>query len=836
MSIRPALLAALLAGAAAISQAAEAEKPNILVIVSDDQGYADAGFQGSREIPTPNLDRLAQSGVRCTSGYVSHPFCSPTRAGLMTGRYQQRFGHYYNPVYDPLDASEGLPLSERLLPQHLKDAGYVTGWVGKWHLGASPAHTPQRRGFDETFGFIGGGHRYRDWKPDERQYTLPIERNGTPEEVAGHLTTALGAEAASFVRRHGREPWLLYLAFNAPHTPHEPTPERARRFAGLGEGPRPAYAAQVSLMDDAVGEVLDALSASGQRERTLVFFFSDNGGPVKAGALNAPLRGAKGDVYEGGVRVPFVVSWPGRLPAGADFAPPVSSLDVAATALAAAGIPLPRDRALDGVNLLPHLAGEAPGLPHDRLFWCRGSGEGAQLAVREGRWKLVRMGGRPDELYDLDADAGESNDLAAAQSHAASRLGAALDAWRKELAPPAFQGSNAKSEDWGPGGANQRRAQADQVLALGRLKAAPAVHEAEGFAATGGLRAIYFDALPWKGKPTRVFAWLGVPERRESRVPGVVLVPGGGGTAFKEWVRRWNERGFAAVGIAVEGQTDERDPADPKAWKRHAWAGPRRAGIYGDSGELLTDQWMYHAVADTVLANSLLRSLPEVDPRKVGLMGISWGGVIASTAIGVDPRFAFAIPTYGCGRLYDADNPYGRALGSNAIYRAVWDPMVRMDRVRMPVLWLSWPGDEHFPLDAQAACYRAAPGPRMVALIPGMGHGHEAGWNPPDSYAFAEGVLLGGRPWCVQASASAQGGEARVEFASTKPLDRASLVCTTGSGFTGRRAWQESPAKLERRGDAWVVAGALPAGTTAWFANVRSGALTGSSDYQECSP
>jgi arylsulfatase A-like enzyme len=448
-------LALLHAGIAA----AESARPNILLIVSDDQGYADAGFQGCTDIPTPHLDALAKSGVRCTSGYVTHSFCSPSRAGLLTGRQQQRFGHEFNPVYDPLDPAEGLPLGERLLPQPLKDAGWKTGWVGKWHLGASPGHVPWRRGFGETFGFIGGGHRYLNWQPNERQYTLALTRNGQPVEVTGHLTTALGEEASAFVRRHRDEPWFLYLAFNAPHTPHEPTPERLEKLAAIADPARRKYAAQIGLMDDAVGAVAAALAETRQSQRTLVFFFSDNGGPVKTGApSNTPLRGQKGDLYEGGVRVPFLVCWPDRLPAGARYDLPVSSLDVFATALAAAGAPLPTDRKYDGVNLVPYLAGENKAPPHERLFWRMGGSQAH--AVREGPWKLVRPKGRPAELYDLVADVGETRDLAGEKPQVAARLVAALDAWDQELIAPVFPGSSVKNEDWGPGGANQKGAAA----------------------------------------------------------------------------------------------------------------------------------------------------------------------------------------------------------------------------------------------------------------------------------------------------------------------------------------------------------------------------------------
>jgi arylsulfatase A-like enzyme len=254
------------------SLAFAAERPNILIILSDDQGYQDAGFQGSKQALTPHLDALAQSGLRCTNGYVTYSVCSPSRAGLMTGRYQARFGHENNPVYDPLDQKEGLPLSEKLLPQYFQEAGYKTGWIGKWHLGSAPAYTPWKRGFDETFGFIGGGHCFTGWKPNQFQYTLPLIHNGeSTNDVPEHLTTALGEEAAHFVKRHKDHPWLLYLPFNAPHTPHEPSAERLAKFSHIANPTRRKYLAQLSLLDDAIGSVLTALDATSQRQRTLIF-------------------------------------------------------------------------------------------------------------------------------------------------------------------------------------------------------------------------------------------------------------------------------------------------------------------------------------------------------------------------------------------------------------------------------------------------------------------------------------------------------------------------------------------------------------------------------------
>ena len=379
-------------------------------------------------------------------------------------------------------------------------------------------------------------------------------------------------------------------------------------------------------------------------------------------------------------------------------------------------------------------------------------------------------------------------------------------------------------------------AQREQVLALGKLTAAPATHDADGFPAEGGMKAVFFDALPWKGKPTRVFAWMGMPAKSTGKVPAMVLVHGGGGTAHKQWVEMWTARGFAAISIAVEGQTDQPGglgASGRRTWKSHEWAGPARNGIYGDSSEPLADQWMYHAVADCILANSLLRSLPDVDAEKIGLMGFSWGGVITSTVIGIDPRFAFAVPVYGCGHLADAENQYGRNLGKNDLYQKVWDPVLRADRVKIPVLWLSWPEDQHFPMDCLAATYQAMSGPRMVSLIPKMGHGGGPSWTRPESYAFAESIVETGGAWCMSAQASAANGTATAQFKATRPLQKAELISTTGTGFTGARTWTGSPAALVEKDGTWLATSPLPAGTTAWFINVHSGGLVASSDYQE---
>jgi cephalosporin-C deacetylase-like acetyl esterase len=379
---------------------------------------------------------------------------------------------------------------------------------------------------------------------------------------------------------------------------------------------------------------------------------------------------------------------------------------------------------------------------------------------------------------------------------------------------------------------------ADRKLALGLVDAcaqAPKTYDAEGFKPDGTVRAIFYDAHPWQGKPTRVFAWIGLPAKREGKVPGIVLVHGGGGTAYKEWVQKWNAQGYAAISIAVEGQTDinENNVKGRSTWARHAFSGPARDGIFADTKLPMKEQWMYHALADTMLANSLLRALPEVDASKIGVTGISWGGVITSTVIGLDDRFAFGIPIYGCGHLFDAENHWGKALHDNEGYKQVWDGMNYADRVKMPVLWLSWPQDAHFPLGCQAEHYQKTPGPRMVSLVSKMGHSHPAGWNPPDSYAFAKSVIETGKPWGSSPSATTKDGQAIAVFYSTKPITNAVLVSTTDKGFTGTRKWVETPAMAASGGGGTTASAPLPPGTTAWYINAYADKLTLTSDYQE---
>ena len=388
-------------------------------------------------------------------------------------------------------------------------------------------------------------------------------------------------------------------------------------------------------------------------------------------------------------------------------------------------------------------------------------------------------------------------------------------------------------------------------------KAPPAMYVGDSLAAArssvsaGELKSVYFDGQDYQGKATRVYAWVGIPAgaSAENPAPAMVLVHGGGGTAHKDWVAKWLARGYAAISVAVEGQTDWRENG---AWYKHAMAGPKRVGTYGDGAvRPISDQWMYHAVADCVLANTLIRSFPEVDEDLVGLSGFSWGGVITSTVIGIDNRFKFAIPTYGCGHLSDSRNHYGRALGNNETYKNVWDPMLRMDKATMPVLWFSWPEEPHFQMDSLAYSYHAAAGKRMVSLKPRMGHG--GNWHSPEYYDFADSIVYEGAPWCEQQSLEVVDNSAAVVFRSSKNLQSAILVHTTGNdeitgGIDTNLVWLETPlaSPVQQNDGTWSVSATLPSNVTAWFINVKAAGsdpnnnygyndvnLTASSDYQE---
>ena len=405
-----------------------AKKPNVIVIVGDDLGWSSISAQGS-DIATPNIDSIGKNGVRFTNGYVSCPVCSPTRAGLNTGRYQQRFGHEFNP--GPAGQAEdvfGLPLTEKTFANYMKELGYATGMVGKWHLGYKPELVPTKRGFDEFFGFLGGAHSYIDSKADAAN---PIMRGTQAVEEKEYLTDAFSREAVKFIDGHAASPFFLYLTYNAVHTPMHVAERLNSKFAHITDQKRRTFATMLTALDEGVGQVLAKLREKKIEDDTLVFFITDNGGPTQANtSTNAPLRGVKGQVYDGGIRVPFLAQWKSTLPKGKVYEQPVIALDLLPTAVAAAGGKVAAG--LDGVDLTPYVTGKAKGSPHSALYWRFG----AQSAIRQGDWKLVRTATGGPELYNLKADVGESKNLADAEPERLKSMLAAYDAWDKQLMEP----------------------------------------------------------------------------------------------------------------------------------------------------------------------------------------------------------------------------------------------------------------------------------------------------------------------------------------------------------------------------------------------------------------
>jgi len=425
-----------------------AERPNIVIILADEPGYAALGVHGCKDIPTPHIDSIAKGGVRFTQAYVTSPICSPTRAGLLTGRYQQRFGFEDNGGPDP-EPAFGLPLTEATIAESLSAAGYRTAIAGKWDVGIRDDCRPTRRGFDEFFGFLPGVNDYIRRQASESTGLLgrplvngrsaAIFRNSDIVDEPEYLTDAFGREAGEFVRRSKGQPFLLYVAFNAVHNPMSAPEKYENRFAEL-QPDRRIYAAMVSAMDDAVGEIIHALRDTGAAQNTVIVFLSDNGGASGRGfaasspASNAPLGGRKGTFWEGGIRVPLFIAWPGRIPEGSTIDQLVSSLDIVPTALDAAQAQHVGKQPLDGKSLLPLVRGQTARSPHDALFWRYHD----HFAIRQGDWKLIVNQGRPAQLFDLSTDIGETKNLADARPEVVQRLRARLHEWASELPEPAW--------------------------------------------------------------------------------------------------------------------------------------------------------------------------------------------------------------------------------------------------------------------------------------------------------------------------------------------------------------------------------------------------------------
>jgi arylsulfatase A-like enzyme len=425
---RGALLSVFALSLIAASSASAANKPNLLILYADDLGWGELGCQGSKDIPTPHIDSIAKNGIRFTQGYVAATYCSPSRAGLLTGRYPTRFGHEFNSTHNAV----GLSAKETTIAERLKALGYATACVGKWHLGHQDASRPTKRGFDEFFGTLANTPFFHPTNFVDSRISNDVRQ---VDDDKFYTTDAYAERAVDWLDKNKEKPWFLYLPFNAQHAPLQAPQKYLDRFPNITDEKRKLFAAMMAAMDDAVGKVLAKVRDMKQEENTMIYFIGDNGGPTQSTTSNnGPLKGFKMTTYEGGPRVPFVAQWKGKLPAGKTYDLPVMNLDVLPTALAAAGAPVDTTAKLDGVDLMPYLTGEKKDRPHETMYWRFGP----QWAVRHGDLKLVvsKGGSGQPELYDLAADIGESKDLAKDQPEKVKQLQALYDKWNAEQAEP----------------------------------------------------------------------------------------------------------------------------------------------------------------------------------------------------------------------------------------------------------------------------------------------------------------------------------------------------------------------------------------------------------------
>ncbi|MEY4815925.1 MAG: Arylsulfatase [Verrucomicrobiota bacterium] len=419
-----------------------AAQPNIVIFYADDLGWGELGCQGyTKDIPTPHIDALAKNGLRFTNGYVAATYCSPSRAGLMTGRYPTRFGHEFNTVANTV----GLRSDQTTIATRLKTLGYATIAVGKWHLGNQPENLPTKRGFDEFYGTLNNTPFFHPTNFIDSRISNEVR---TVTDPNFYTTDAYADRSIDWIEKNKSKPWFLYLPFNAQHAPLQAPKKYLERFPKITDEKRQLFAAMMASMDDAIGRVVGKIRALGQEENTLIFFIADNGGPTASTTShNGPLRGFKMTTFEGGPRVPYIAQWKGKIPAGKTYDLPVMNLDVLPTAIIAAGGKTDPSWQLDGVDLMPYLTGKPTSRPHQTLYWRYGP----QWAIRHGDLKLVvsKGGSGQPELYDLATDIGESKDLASAQPAKVKELQALWDKWSAEQAP-------ASTPDASSGGATKK--------------------------------------------------------------------------------------------------------------------------------------------------------------------------------------------------------------------------------------------------------------------------------------------------------------------------------------------------------------------------------------------
>ncbi|WP_017257326.1 sulfatase [Pedobacter arcticus] len=418
------------------------KKPNVIIILTDDAGYADFGAYGGTEIPTPNIDSLLASGVKFTNAYVTASVCAPSRAGLLTGRYQQRFGFENNMSGEPAEGftkqDMGMDPEENTFADEMRANGYRTLAIGKWHLGDEEKHFPLNRGFDEFYGFVGGHRSFFPIKGKvPADQVIHNNKSIVSEDSVTYLTDMWTDKAISFMTQKAEKPFFVYLAYNAVHTPVDAKKEYWDKFSSIADSGRRSYAALMASLDDNVGRLRQSLKENNLDENTLILFLNDNGGATTNSSDNGPLRGMKGSVWEGGTRVAMSMIWKNKLPHNVTFDYPVNSLDFLPTSLAAANGKQVGKKTLDGKNLLPYIKGETKEAPHEALFWRRG----VAAAVREGNWKLIRVETDPILLFDLSKDLSETKNLAKENPEKVKHLLAKLAEWEKGLSKPHWSSS-----------------------------------------------------------------------------------------------------------------------------------------------------------------------------------------------------------------------------------------------------------------------------------------------------------------------------------------------------------------------------------------------------------
>lgn len=441
------------------------ERPNILFILCDDLGYSDVGFNGGKDVKTPSLDALAAKGTMFTSAYVAHPFCGPSRAALMTGRYPHLIGAQFNlpRTGESGHKTKGVPTEEPFLSKTLQDAGYYTGAVGKWHLGHAKEFHPNNRGFDDFYGFLGGGHNYfpkqyqaayqREVAKGTKHiwdYLTPLEHNGKEVTETEYLTDAFSRESVRFVKEAAKKekPFFLYLAYNAPHSPLEAKEDDLATFTHIKDKKRRTFAAMVYAVDRGVGQIVETLKANGQFENTLIVFLSDNGGKLSLGGTNYPLAAGKGSTQEGGYRTPMFFHWPKKIRANHKYTYPISALDFYPTFAQLGNATVPKNKILDGKSIWNDLEKNTNPREGEMIYVLRHREGYTDVGARQNEWKILRVGQKKWQLFNIEEDMGETNDLSMEHPERLKKMVDNTKEWSDKHLQPLWFYNDQTEEEW----------------------------------------------------------------------------------------------------------------------------------------------------------------------------------------------------------------------------------------------------------------------------------------------------------------------------------------------------------------------------------------------------